>query len=76
MRREPDQRDAFEAYAEACPLTSAWALRSFQALWRRAAPVGPDVRADTAVPVAADLSAGALAAAPEASTPRRAAPRT
>src|SRR5512134_2434114 len=39
MRREPDQRDAFEAYAAACPLTAGWALRSFQALWRRATPV-------------------------------------
>jgi hypothetical protein len=76
MRREPDQRDAFEAYAAACPLTSGWALRSFQALWRRAAPVGAVARADRADAVAADLSAGALAAAPETSRPTRAAPRT
>ncbi len=76
MRREPDLRDAFEAYAEACPLTAGWALRSFQALWRRAVPVGRHVRADTNVPIAVDLSAGSLPAAPETPTPPGTAPRT
>ena len=59
MRREPNERDAFEAYATACPLTAGWALRSFQALWRRATPVSI-VHAGAAERVAAELAAGAL----------------
>lgn len=63
MRREPNERDAFEAYATACPLTANWAQRSFQALWRRATPVC--IVHAGAERVAAELAAGALPAATE-----------
>jgi hypothetical protein len=68
MRREPDTRDAFEAYAEACPLTASWALNSFLALWRRAAPAisdGPAV--PPAEPPVAVAPESTLPVAPEAS---------
>lgn len=72
MRREPDTRDAFEAYAEACPLTAGWARSSFLALWRRADPPEvelPDapvaepqaVVSESALPVASETPVGPTA---------------
>jgi hypothetical protein len=76
MRREPELRDAFEAYAEACPLTACWALRSFQALWRRATPMLPVALSGACAEApSADLAASALSAAAEPDTPSTAASR-
>ena len=75
MRREPNERDAFEAYATECPLTATWALRSFEALWRRAVPIAPPGSDSPGELVAADLAAAALPAAADASTPPSAASR-
>ena len=61
MRREPNERDAFEAYASACPLTAGWALRSFQALWRRATPVSM-AHPGASDSLAAQLATGSLPA--------------
>lgn len=39
MRREPNKRDALERYASDCAQTSAYAGRSFEALWRATNPI-------------------------------------
>lgn len=39
MRRDPGKRDALERYAPSCALTSAYAARSFESLWRATVPV-------------------------------------
>lgn len=41
MRRDPGKRDAYECYAEACRVTSVWAMRSFDRIWSAALPVPP-----------------------------------
>jgi hypothetical protein len=39
MRREPSKRDAYECFAPSCAQTAAHAARSFERLWRAAAPM-------------------------------------
>jgi hypothetical protein len=39
MRREPSKRDAYESYAAGCAETATNAARSFEKIWRAAAPV-------------------------------------
>jgi hypothetical protein len=46
MRREPSKRDAYESFAPACAETATNAARSFEKIWRAAAPL----RAMPAVP--------------------------
>jgi len=48
MRREPSKRDAYEAYSPRCTKTAANAARSFEKIWRAAAPL----RMMPSVPVA------------------------
>jgi len=50
MRREPSKRDTFERYALNCMETAAHATRSFERLWRIAAPI------QTLVPLSAALA--------------------
>lgn len=38
MRREPAKTDAYERFAEDCPVTAKWARKSFASLWRAGRP--------------------------------------
>ncbi len=42
MRREPNRRDAFEAFYEDCPQTAQSAIRGFNNLWQRCSRIAFD----------------------------------
>lgn len=64
MRRDPSKRDAFESYADACPVTADNARKSFWRLWNAAKPVG-----EIAARGSTDTAAASAVAAAHAENP-------
>lgn len=40
MRRDPQRRDTYQLFSEACPATAGRAVKSFSQVWRAAGPTG------------------------------------
>ncbi len=40
MRRDPQRRDTYELFSDACRATAGRAVRSFAQIWRAAGPTG------------------------------------
>lgn len=82
MRRDPDKRDAFEAYVNGCELAAGRGARSFERLWSLSEPVSrsrltPAKSSATQLQAAAgpiEASAGAAEVAAAANSPEAALP--